>query len=63
MKRGDVIRHLSDHGCELVREGGRHSVWRNPTTGAQEAVPRHGEIGNVVVRIICRKLAIPMPKG
>jgi hypothetical protein len=22
VKRRDLIRHLTDHGCELVREGG-----------------------------------------
>ncbi len=27
MKRRDLIRHLLDHGCELVREGGNHSWW------------------------------------
>ncbi|TMG75729.1 MAG: addiction module toxin, HicA family, partial [Betaproteobacteria bacterium] len=25
MKRRDLLRHLSDHGCSLLREGGRHS--------------------------------------
>ncbi|WP_218932336.1 type II toxin-antitoxin system HicA family toxin [Adhaeretor mobilis] len=27
MKRRDLIRHLMDHDCELLREGGKHSWW------------------------------------
>lgn len=34
--------------CVLKREGGSHSLWTNPTTGAIEAVPRHTEIPNVL---------------
>lgn len=33
MKRRDLERHLREHGCRLVDEGGRHSKWgaqRNP---------------------------------
>jgi hypothetical protein len=29
MKRLELIRHLQDHGCALLREGGRHSVFVN----------------------------------
>jgi hypothetical protein len=31
MKRRDLLRHLSSHGCSLLREGGRHSWWHNPS--------------------------------
>jgi mRNA interferase HicA len=31
MKRRDLIRHFESHGCELLREGGRHSWWHNPS--------------------------------
>jgi hypothetical protein len=30
MKRAKLMQHLRKHGCELVREGARHSIWRNP---------------------------------
>jgi hypothetical protein len=23
--------HLRGHGCRVVREGGRHTIWENPT--------------------------------
>ena len=30
MNRGDLIRHLESHGCYLLREGGKHSIYINP---------------------------------
>jgi len=59
VKRGALLRHLRKHGCHLKREGRAHSLWTNPTTGAVEAVPRHGEIPDVLARKICRGLSIP----
>ncbi|MGI9168063.1 MAG: type II toxin-antitoxin system HicA family toxin [Pyrinomonadaceae bacterium] len=44
MKRADLIRHGESHGCLLVREGGNHTVYRNPATGSATTVPRHREI-------------------
>ena len=37
MKRRDFLRHLAAHGCQLLREGGRHSIFFNPQTGAIRA--------------------------
>lgn len=35
MKRRALIRHLSAHGCVLIRESGNHSWWGiSPTTAA-----------------------------
>ncbi len=59
MKRGDLLRHLRLHGCILKREGGAHSLWCNPRTGAVEAIPRHQEIPNLLVQKICRGLSVP----
>lgn len=39
MKRSDLIRHLSQNGCELLREGSRHSIWRNKRLGNMTAIP------------------------
>ncbi|MFN5321657.1 MAG: type II toxin-antitoxin system HicA family toxin [Planctomycetota bacterium] len=61
MKRRDLIRHLIDHGCELVREGGNHSWWQNTETGRRTDVPRHTEISDYLCRKICRDLGIPEP--
>lgn len=29
MKQRDLIRHLERHGCELLREGGKHTIYVN----------------------------------
>ncbi len=61
MKRRDLIRHLRAHGCELVREGRRHSWWHNPRQNERTSVPRHNEIDNHLARKICKDLRIPRP--
>jgi predicted RNA binding protein YcfA (HicA-like mRNA interferase family) len=62
MKRRDLVKHLTDHGCELLREGGRHSVFWNPVKGTTSTVPRHREIHEFLARKICRDLGVPAPK-
>ena len=42
MKRRDLIQHLESHGCELLREGGRHSWWHNPL---RTGVPQFQDTG------------------
>lgn len=59
MKRRDLLRHLSAHGCALLREGGRHSWWQNTKLKKRSAVPRHGEINDHLARKICRDLGVP----
>ena len=44
MKRRELLRHLQQHGCSLLREGGRHSWWINPVKKRRSAIPRHTEI-------------------
>lgn len=61
MKRQDLIRHLSGHGCVLLREGRSHSIWVNPATGQQTTVPRHREVNDYTARGICRQLGVPEP--
>ena len=61
MKRVDLIRHLERHGCIFLREGAKHTIYRNPATGQQTGVPRHTEVRTATARIICRQLGIPLP--
>jgi mRNA interferase HicA len=61
VNRRRFISHLRKHGCELLREGSRHSWWWNPATGARSAVPRHSEISDVLCRKICDDLGIERP--
>ena len=58
MKRQKLIQHLESHGCYLLREGGRHSVYVNPTNNQTSAVPRHRELNDFMCRKICRDLGI-----
>jgi mRNA interferase HicA len=61
MKRRDLIRHLEQHGCEFMREGGNHTVYVNRATQTVSAIPRHREINDFLSRKICRDLQIPEP--
>ena len=59
MKRADLIRHLKANGCQLLREGGNHSVYANRKARKSSTVPRHREINELLARKICRDLEIP----
>ncbi len=61
MKRIDLLRHLREHGCDLLREGGNHSVYGNSANGKTSAIPRHREIADLLAAKICRDLGIPRP--
>ena len=58
MKRVALLKHLSTHGCELVREGSRHSIWKNLNNNKMTAVPRHKEIKEFMAQKICKDLEI-----
>ena len=61
MKRQDLIQHLVAHGCYLLREGAKHSVYVNPANNQTSAVPRHREVNDFLARKICRDLGISEP--
>ena len=61
MKRRDLVRHLEQHGCELLREGANHTVYVNRSARKASTVPRHREINDVLARKICRDLEVPAP--
>jgi predicted RNA binding protein YcfA (HicA-like mRNA interferase family) len=61
MKREDLLRHLRQNGCTLLREGGKHSVFVNRVTRKATSVPRHREINDFLARKICRDLDITEP--
>lgn len=58
MKLQELIRHLESHGCYLLRDRGKHSVYVNPTNNRTSAVPRHREVNDYLARKICRDLGI-----
>ncbi len=61
MKLRDLIQYLERNGCQLLREGGSHSVYVNRKTRKATAVPRHREINDFLVIKICKDLEIPKP--
>ncbi len=61
MKRSELVHHLTISGCELLREGGRHSIYWNLSNRKTAAVPRHSEILTPVVNRICKDLGIRRP--
>jgi mRNA interferase HicA len=61
VKRRALLRHLEAHGCQLLREGGNHTVYINPVARRVSTVPRHREINQDLARKICKDLAIPAP--
>ena len=58
MKRSELIRQLERQGCALLRHGGRHDIYENPSTGQKQPVPRHNEIDNVLAKHIKKHLGL-----
>lgn len=58
MKRNELLKHLRNHGCLLLREGGRHSWWHNPVLNKRSAIPRHSEIKDILAKKICKDLGV-----
>lgn len=61
MKRIELIRHIEQHGCEFLREGGHHTVYVNRAARKVSTVPRHRDINPFLARKICRELGIAEP--
>jgi len=38
---GEMARLAKKNGCELVRHGSKHDIWRSPKTGKESQIPRH----------------------
>ena len=43
MKRRELLKHLSENGCEELREGKKHTLWHNPALKKYSTIPRHTE--------------------
>ncbi|MEZ4676018.1 MAG: type II toxin-antitoxin system HicA family toxin [Caldilineaceae bacterium] len=57
MKRADLIKAIEAMGCTLIRHGGKHDWYTNPTTGISQPVPRHREIKEHLARRILKVLS------
>jgi mRNA interferase HicA len=58
MKKSAFLRYLRSQGCELLREGGKHSWWHNPALNQRSAIPRHSEIKDILAKKICKDLGV-----
>ena len=61
MKRKQLIAYLNSNDCELLREGSRHSLYRNGNNGFIAAIPRHPDLNDIKCMKICKELGIPYP--
>ena len=61
MKRIVLVRHLERLGCELLREGGNHSIYVNRPARKVSSVPRHREVNEFLAKKICRDLEVVEP--
>ncbi|MDE0135433.1 MAG: type II toxin-antitoxin system HicA family toxin [Acidimicrobiaceae bacterium] len=59
MKRHELVKRIRVTGSVLVRHGAKHDWYRNPDTGAHQAVPRHNEINDRLARQIIKQLSQP----
>ncbi len=57
MKRLELVRKLTELGCELIRHGGNHDWYQNTQTKACQPVPRHREINENLAKSILKKLS------
>jgi len=58
MKRTELLKYLRSRGCELLREGAKHSWWYNPELNRRSAIPRHTEIKDILAKKICKDLGV-----
>jgi len=56
VKRADLMRLLESMGCVLIRHGGNHDWYHNPTTKISQPVPRHREIADTLAKHIVKML-------
>lgn len=61
MKRRKLIRHLEKQNCIFIREGGNHTIYKNPSNGKMSAIPRHREVKEFLAKKICEDLGIERP--
>jgi len=61
MKRKKLIRYLEKQGCIFIREGGNHTIYKNPSNGKMSSIPRHNEVKESLAKKICEDLDVERP--
>lgn len=57
MKRKDLIAIIEKNGCILIRHGGKHDIYQNPSTEISQPIPRHREINERLAQKILKDLS------
>ncbi|MBI5015720.1 MAG: type II toxin-antitoxin system HicA family toxin [Deltaproteobacteria bacterium] len=58
MKRGELIRQLTEAGCVLHRHGARHDTYLNPANGQKQPVPPRAEVDDTLAKHIKKHLGL-----
>jgi predicted RNA binding protein YcfA (HicA-like mRNA interferase family) len=61
VKLADLERHLRKNGCVLAREGGRHTIWKNPSNESFRRCHGIARLKKNTARPVCKFLDIPFP--
>jgi len=56
VKRAELIKAIERLGGVLIRHGGKHDWYRNPSTGISQPVPRHREVRERLAKHILKML-------
>jgi len=56
VKRSELIRRLGSMGFVLIRYGGNHDWYQNPSTKVSQPVPRHREIADTLAKHVLKML-------
>ena len=59
MKREKILKYFRQHGCEVFREGKKHTIIINLTNDKVTVIPRHPDINDKLVLSMCKDLDIP----
>ena len=62
MNYKELKKKLKLQGCEMLRQGKRHEIWKSPITKNQFPVPRHGsdEIHTELVKLIEKEAGVKL---
>ncbi len=56
MKRRDLVAEIERAGGVLLRNGAKHDIYHNPTSGKSEPVPRHRDLNELLAKKILKSL-------
>ena len=65
IKYSELERMIKEAGCEIVREGKSHTLWRNPSTGKTFTVPtrKTQDVPPGTFRSIAKSAGLRLSKG